>query len=528
MKNLLKIFTAAAVLLVSVSSCKKDLNLKPTNDITADVAYATPAGYKQVLAKIYGSFATTGGGGSGDSDLKGIDAGASDFIRLYWNAQELTTDEGICVWNDPGVYDLNYQTFTSGNIILQGLYTRSLYQITVINEFLRESTPDKLASRNITGNDAANITAYRAEARFLRAYQYWVLMDLFGNPPFITEDNQIGIVAPQQIKRADLFKYVESELLAVEAVLPATNEYGRVTVGADRMLLSRLYLNALVYTGTAKNTEAITYASKVINSGNYSLASTYKNLFLADNNIGNQEAILSINYDGLYTQNYGGTTFLVNASINSDMNPTSYGVPNGGWGGIRTRSTLPAIFGISGAFTSNPDSRAMFFGTKSANDDVAVFTDGLRAIKFRNVTQSGAPGPSNNGTFVSIDFPLFRLPEAYLNYAEAVLRGGSGGSTGQAVNYVNLLRQRAYGNASGNVSNLSLDDVLAERAKEFFWEGYRRTDLVRFGKFTDGGYLWPFKGGVKAGRGVEAYRSIFPLPASDLISNNNLVQNPGY
>lgn len=523
--KLFKIFTATAILLSTFSSCKKDLNLSPTNDITSDVAYSTPAGYKQVLTKIYASFATTGGSGSGSSDLGGIDAGTSDFIRLYWNAQELPTDEGLCVWNDPGVYDLNYMTYTSDNILLRGLYTRSLYQITVANEFLRESTPEKLASRNITGTDAANITAYRAEARFLRAYQYWVLMDLFGNPPFITEANTIGVVSPQQIKRADLYKYVESELLAIEPSLLTTNEYGRVTKAADWMLLSRLYLNAPVYSpGLTKYTESITYASKVI-SGGYSLHSAYKNLFLSDNNVNNPETILSINYDGNNTQNFGGTTFIINASINGDMNPASFGVPQGGWGGIHASSTLPAIFGdYSGA----TDKRAMFFGDKTANDDIGVFTDGLRVTKFRNVDQSNNPAPSVNGTYSSVDFPLFRLPEAYLNYAEAVLRGGTGGTTGQAITYVNLLRQRAYGNSSGNISSLTLDNVLSERAKEFYWEGYRRTDLVRYGRLTDGAYLWPFKGGVKAGRGVDATRSIFPLPSADVIANTNLVQNPGY
>ncbi|MBW4960287.1 RagB/SusD family nutrient uptake outer membrane protein, partial [Klebsiella pneumoniae] len=108
-------------------------------------------------------------------------------------------------------------------------------------------------------------------------------------------------------------------------------------------------------------------------------------------------------------------------------------------------------------------------------------------------------------TFSSVDFPLFRLPEAYLNYAEGVLRGG-GGTTSQALAYVNLLRQRAYGNDSGRLNSISLDVILSERAKEFYWEGYRRTDLIRFGKFTDGSYLWPFKGGIKGGRGVEATR----------------------
>jgi len=521
--KLFKIFTAAAILMTALQSCKKDLNVTPTNDLTSDVVYSTPAGYKQVLAKVYASFATTSGSGSGNSDLGGIDAGTSDFIRLYWNAQELPTDEGLCVWNDPGVYDLNYLTYSADNIILRGLYTRSLYQITVANEFLRESTPEKLASRNITGADATNVAAYRAEARFLRAYQYWVLMDLFGNPPILTEDNTIGIVSPKQIKRADLFKYVESELLAVEPLLLTTPEYGRASKGAADMLLSRLYLNAAVYTGTAKYTEAITYASKVI-AGSYSLQSAYQNLFLADNDQNNSETILAINYDGNFTQNYGGTTFIINASINGDMNPTSFGVPNGGWGGIHASSTLPAMFGNATA----TDKRYLFFGTKAANDDIGVFTDGLRVTKFKNITRTGATAPSVGGTFASVDFPLFRLPEAYLNYAEAVLRGGTGGSTGDALTYFNRIRRRAYGDDSGNVSALTLDNILTERAREFYWEGYRRTDLVRFGKFTDGSYIWPFKGGVKAGRAVDATRSIFPLPSADVIANTNLTQNPGY
>jgi hypothetical protein len=518
-----KIFTATAILVATLSSCKKDLNLSPTNDLTSDKVYSSAAGYKQVLAKVYASYATTSGLASDKSDLGGIDAGTSDFIRLYWNAQELTTDEGLCVWNDPGVYELNYLTYSSENIILRGLYTRSLYQITVANEFLRESTPEKLASRNITGADATNVAAFRSEARFLRAYQYWVLMDLFGNPPILTEANEIGIVSPQQIKRAELFKYVESELLAIEPELQIANEYGRATRAAADMLLSRLYLNAAVYTGTAKNTEAITYANKVI-AGPYKLHSAYRNLFLADNDKANPETILAINYDGNFTQNYGGTTFIINASINSDMNPAKFGVPNGGWGGIHASSTLPAMFGNA----TTTDSRYMFFGTKAANDDIGVFTDGLRVEKFRNVTQAGVAGASTNGTFSTVDFPIFRLAEAYLNYAEAVLRGGSGGTTGQALAYVNELRRRAYGNDSGNIAALNLDNILSERAKEFYWEGYRRTDLIRFGKFTDGSYLWPWKGSVRAGRAVAATRSIFPLPSADIIANTNLVQNPGY
>ncbi|NQD72752.1 RagB/SusD family nutrient uptake outer membrane protein [Sphingobacterium shayense] len=517
----------AAIVLAIACSCSQDLNLTPTNDITADVAYGTPEGYKNALAKVYGSFAVTSGKGPGDSDLGGIDAGTSDFLRLYWNAQELASDEGICAWlGDPGVADLNYLTWNSSHIMLRGLYTRSLYHITVINEFLRESTDDKLAARGITGNDAEQIAIYRAEARFLRAYQYWVLMDLFGNPPFITEENEIGKTPPIQITRTDLFSFVENELKDVETLLPEArqNEYARADKGAAWALLSRLYLNAEVYTGQAKYTEAINYASKVIDAG-YSLKANYAHLFTADNNINNSEIIMPIAYDGQQTQNNGGTTFLINSSVHSSMTPSDFGIPSGGWGGNRSRATLPAVFEDP---TGGTDKRAMFFGSNPNIEDPSVFTEGLAITKFTNLTSTGENGRSVNGTFCSTDFPLFRLAEQYLNYAEAVMRGGTGGTNAQALTYLNLLRERAYGNTSGNLSTLSLDIVLEERSKELYWEAFRRTDLIRFGKYTSGSYLWPFKGGVAIGKEVEDYRTLFPLPAADLISNPNLVQNPGY
>lgn len=530
MKNLYKIFSLSMVIWVCGASCKKsDLNLVPTNDQVADKVYATPEGYKQGLVKLYASYALTHStGANSNSDIGGLNPGFTDFLRLFWMSQELPTDEAICAWNDIGVPDMDKMTWTSENIFLRGLYSRSIYQITVCNEFLRESTPEKLSSRGINGSaDVAAINRYRAEARFLRAFQYWVLLDGYGNPPFVTENDAIGKVSPKQIKRADLFNYVEAELKAIEGDLaePRSNEYGRADRGADWALLARLYLNAQVYTGTPKYTEAITYSSKVIGAG-YGLASTYKNLFLTDNNITSaNELILTINYDGLKTQNDGGTTYLINAAINGDMNPASFGVPTGGWGGNRTRMNLPMVFGdYSGA----TDKRAMFFGTKLATDDINVFTDGLRVTKFRNVSSAGVPAPSVEGKFSSLDFPLFRLGEQYLIYGEAVMRGGSGGSVGQALTYVNNLRQRAYGNASGNVSALTVDFFLDERSRELYWEGFRRSDLVRYGKFTDGSYLWPFKGGVKSGASVASSRNLYPIPSADLIANTNLVQNDGY
>jgi hypothetical protein len=346
MKKLYKIILAPALVLVSLNSCKQsDLNLTPTNDVTAGVVYATPAGYKAELVKLYATYGLTSPTGSDNSDIGGLNSGFADFLRLFWTSQELTTDEAVCAWGDTGIPELDHSLWASDNQFLRGLYSKSILQITLCNEFLRESTSEKLASRGITGSDATAIQRYRAEARFLRAFQYWVLMDGFGNPPFVTEADEIGKVSPKQISRAALFTYVESELKAIEGELaePRTNEYGRADKGADWALLARVYLNSQVYTGTARYTEAITYSSKVINAG-YILKSNYKDLFLADNNLNNLETILTINYDGTRGTNYGGTTFIINAAINGDMSPSSYGVPSGGWGGNRTRQNLPALF----------------------------------------------------------------------------------------------------------------------------------------------------------------------------------------
>lgn len=131
--------------------------------------------------------------------------------------------------------------------------------------------------------------------------------------------------------------------------------------------------------------------------------------------------------------------------------------------------------------------------------------------------------------FSDVDVPVFRLAEMYLIYAEAVKRGGTGDAN-LALTYINLLRTRAYGNTSGNItaSDLTLDFILDERARELYWEGHRRTDLVRFEKFTQNSYLWPWKGGVASGTGVQDFKNLYPLPSADLNVNRNLHQNTGY
>lgn len=512
------------------TACTKDLDRSPLNSNTSEVQYSTPAGYKAVLAKVYGSYSLVSSSGVGNSDvsISGIsDAGNTDFIRAYWNLQELTTDEAVCAWNDGYLQNLHNLNWTSSNVYVNALYSRSLFQITVANEFIRQSTDDALSSRNITEKDAVDVRYYRAEARFLRAYQYWVLMDLFANPPFVTEADPIGKYIPKRIERKDLFTYIESELKAIDSslVAPRMNEYGRADQGAARALLARLYLNAEVYTGTARYTDAITYAQEVIDAG-YTLMPHYKNLFMADNNLNNTEMILPIAYDATSSQNFGGTTFLINSAHSTDATEVSaYGIVSGGWLGNRSTENLPQAFGdYSGA----ADKRAMFGTGNLKVSSVLDFNDGLKVWKFSNKNSDGTTPYSPNGTLVNTDFPLFRLAEMYLTYIEAVKRGGIGGSDAIALGYFNKLRERGYETTGGNVSSYTLEDVLNERKRELYWEGFRRTDLVRYNYFTSGSYLWPWKAGAAAGTGVDSHFNIFPIPSSDILSNTNLVQNPGY
>lgn len=515
-----------------LASCTKDLNRQPLNSNTSITQYSTPAGYKQALAKVYGSYSLVSSAGTGVSDVNvaGIsDPGTTDFVRAYWNMQELTTDEDVCAWNDGALQNFHNFSWTSSNVYITALYTRSLFQITVANEFLRNATDDAIEGHGFTEKDIQDIKHYRAEARFLRAFQYWVLMDLFGNPPFVTEKDPIGKYIPKQIMRKDLFDFVESELKAIDGELaqPHQNEYGRADQAAAWALLARLYLNAEVYLGTGqgKYAEAITYAGKVIGAG-YTLEEHYRNLFLSDNNVGNTEIILPIAYDATNSQNYGGTTFLICSAHGTDPTDNkNFGIPAGGWLGNRSTKPLPQLFGD---YSGNADKRALFGAGNLEVNDVLTFGDGVQVHKFSNLRSDGTTPYSPNGVLCNTDFPLFRLAEMYLVYAEATLRGGAGGDAAIALGYINQLRQRGYENANNNLSSLTLSDVLNERQRELYWEGFRRTDLIRFGRFTGNAYLWPWKGGAKDGASVDAHFNLFPIPAPEIIANPNLKQNPNY
>ncbi|MEO8403211.1 MAG: RagB/SusD family nutrient uptake outer membrane protein, partial [Chitinophagaceae bacterium] len=507
--SIIKYSVIALVATTLMTSCAKKLDLFPQNDLTPEKTFSTPAGYKGVLAKIYGTLSITGNSGpAGSPDIGGgLDEGSQvAFIRMFFNCEELPTDEAVVAWNDQTIHDFHDLKWTAADPFLKGIYARPIYNITLINEYLRESTDEKLSSRGITGADATEIQKTRSEVRFLRAFNYWVMLDLFGKSTFITEADLIGTALPGEKSKADLFAYIESELKAIDGTLAPvkTIEYGRVDQGAEWALLARLYLNAKTYIGTTKYTEALQYAKKVIGAG-YSLQPSYAQLFMADNDKRKDEFMFAINCDGLKTKAYGNTTFFVHAPCGDDHD--QYGV-GGGWNGYRATKGLADQFtDLSGA----TDTRALFttskYGTSPtqiAISDVSNFENGLHVNKWKNVRSDNGPVSDINRDFSDVDFPVFRLSEMYLIYAEAILRGATDGDAATALTYVNLIRARAYGNTSGNIvsTGLTLDFILAERARELYWEGHRRTDLIRYGLLTTGTYLWPWKGGVSSGTAV--------------------------
>lgn len=517
MKNYFKkSWIPSALLAGAMMSCIGDLDVSPIDPriTTSANVYTNTESYKAGLAKLYATFALTGQvGPNGAQDVGGVDEGFSCFIRSLWNLNELTTEEAV--WTYPGdsngtIFNLHFHTWGPSDGIPTALFARIMNVAALSNEFIR-ATAGKLSD--------ADIKKFHAEARFLRALAYYYGLDLFGNMPFVTEADLPGAYFPDQISRADLYDYVESELLAIKPDMGAPRfEYGRADQGACAMLLAKLYLNAEVYVGTDRYSQALEQASEVI-AGGYTLAPSYGLNFLADNHSSN-EIIFSQLFDGNNSQAYDALNVMIYGNAG-----------NGGWSGLRTTKTLVE------KFSGNPNEvRASFFlkenkGQQLEIDAVNSSTQGYGVFKFQNVTSDGAPG--SNPSFQDTDYPMFRLADAYLIYAEAHLRGG-GGDINTALGYINEIRTRPddveAGNAPGiiAVGQLDLDFILDERARELYWEGHRRIDLIRFGKFTGGTYLWPWKGGVKAGTSIDAKRAMFPIPSADIGSNPNLIQNEGY
>lgn len=518
-------------------SCTDDLNVVSEDDdvLSSDVLFSTPDGYKKAFAGVYGNLTLTGVIGPNDSSLEGVDAGTSQFTRCLLYLQELTTDE--LVWsyeNDGGTTELQRNIWTPANPVILGMFSRTMVSVSYANEFLRQSTPEKLSARKITdAATLADIELYRKEVRVLRAYAYYNMMDLFGKAPMYTENDPINFEGPEY-NRKQLFDFIETELKAVLPDLkPAkTNVYGRLDQSMARMILAKIYLNAQVYTQTNRFNDCITMCNEIIASG-YTLKPKYLDNFKADNNT-SEEIIFGIQSDGTVSQNWGATTVLTNGQIGVwENNGADFGI--GGWtGALRIRKEFVQKF--DGTKFSQDTRNTIGKGVQGDPSkqrtidiaDIGVKTQGYILSKFSNKTSAGVNGSSS--TYADTDFPLFRLADVYLMYAEATLRGGNG-STTQALDYINDLRERANNNSTvGNIllSDLTLDFLIDERARELHWEAHRRQDLIRFGKYTGGSYNWAWKGNAAKGISIPAYMSVFPIPEGSLGANKNLTQNTGY
>jgi hypothetical protein len=522
-----------------ITSCVKDLDVVPLDDdvIMSGNLKDNPLYTKQVLGKIYASFNLTGQGANGGVDIKSSDDNFFTTMRSLWNLQEITTDEAICGWTDGGISELNTQTWSPSNGFLTALYQRLGLSITYANDFIRLTK----------GNDDPEVLKYNAEARFLRALAYYWHMDLFGNPPFTTDADGVGNFYPKQIQRADLFNYIVSELHDIEDQLGEPKySYPQADKAAAWMLLARVYLNAEVYTGTAKWDSCKLYCDKVISSGKYSLATNYRQNFTADNDgKHNPEMIFAWEVDGVNTQGAVGTTFIIQSSSDPRYIPAAlyHDLPsNPNWNGNRARiqfmnilvDTL-ATYGnrpipaSDTTFAQCKDKRVYLKMKQSMNIPSASSSGnfGIGVYKFTAKNLNGSRAASYNPEFASTDWPVFRLADAYMMRAEALFRKGD---LNGAVADINVIRTRAFGNSSGNITaaQLTAQFILDERAREFYYEAHRRTDLIRFGKFTNGNYNWQWKGGTYAGTNTEDYRNLYPIPGDEVAANPNIKQNRGY
>jgi len=532
----------AAFAALAFTGCIGDLDQEPLSDtaIPNGEIYSNEVYRKGQLAKIYGGFTFVGQAGAGTADIAVNDAGASEYLRAFWSIQTLSTDEGHCIWGDAWVKEVCTDTWTSTkNDAIYAAYTRAMMMISYANEFLRN-----------TDDADAEVATERAEVRFLRAYAYWTLLDCFGNPPFVTEKDGVGAFKPEQTDPKTLFAWIKGELdelTGADSHLkePHTQVYPRIDKGAAYGLLARLCLNHKTYLGEESNdyyTAAMNAAKAVIDA--YDLADNYEALFMGDNGENPdalKELVFVSTYDSSKTQSYGGATYLIAGSQGNLKEGDNLRLGTSeAWAGLVTSSEFvtkligetavdAAAVGEEPTYTSI-DKRALV-SLRFSDDktmDGSNFAAGWHVWKFNNnLSTDPHPDYSPKEKFVSIDFPMIRVAEMYLAYAEAKARiDGEATSDATAVGYIAALQQRAgTTQVSGSVS---LENIFDEITRELYWEGHRRTTLIRFDKFTSGTYLWPFKGGVAAGQAISDHLKLFPIPSDDLQVNDNLEQNPGY
>lgn len=516
--NKIKAMIISAVALMA-AACTGDLDQQPVIGDSAGKVYSTIGGYQSVLAKIYGSYSLVGQERAGNADLSSNQG--QDLIRNLFNLQEAATDEVANTWlSGDNQSAITFMTWDANDVWVSDTYYRLYYSIALCNEFLRYCSEGSIGG--FSADEQAEIRVYAAEARFIRALDYYYVLDLFRKGPYVDENTPTTGVIPEAYDGKQLYALIDSEIKALETLLPETNSYGRANRAAAWALGVRLALNGHVYTGEDHYTDCITYAKKIIGTSRYTLEPVYSRLFNADNDKRTNEIIFAFAADADNATTWGSATYLICAACgnNSSQDPAKYGISNG-WGNWRVRGELPALF------TSDADARNTFWSDGQAQYFTGAIdnqAEGYFSEKWTNLTDAGEPASDSAARGCSTDYPMFRLAEVYLSAAEAVLRGGAGMSEGEALGLVNEVRRRAYGDHSGDIASAQLDlrFILDERARELYHEMMRRTDLVRYGYFTGAGYLWQWKGGVLDGQAVNQRYDIYPIPATELSANPNL------
>lgn len=540
------------VVLTSATSCVSDLDQYPQTETTSKDVYTNIANYEAVLGKIYAAMVTSGQGKGGDNkDMASVLNGGSgfDYMRMFINMQECGTDEFASTWlTGEQTTGLTYLSWDANDAWVSDMYYRIYYNIALCNEFLRNAN-----AASFSGEDEMKMKEYKAEVRFMRALFYYHALDFYRNIPMVTENDPVGSYIPPRSTPQQTFDYIESELKdCVGDMLPAsTCPYGQASQGAAYTLLAKLYLNSEVYTGVAKYAECKEACEKVMNMG-YSLEGDYSKLFNADNDKRTNEIIFALPVSATHTVSWGASTYLVCGQLsmsNANQAPGDFGATSG-WSEFRLRPEFVDKFSDSDIYAQGEqpkgDVRAKFF-TAGQSKDVASMTDettGYISEKWSNLKDDGTAASNTGNDGVDTDFPLFRLADVYLMYAECVARikgsdwdpwnGGSEASDPAviasrkqgAIYWINLLRERA-GAADVWSNNFADDDaflrfILDERARELYHEGYRRTDLIRFGQFTTSKYVWQWKGGTHDGQAVDSKYNIYPIPNTELTANPNL------
>ena len=560
-----KIFFAA-LLGMGLTACSLDRTpLEPNTDTTFNK--------DAVVAICSATVGTTGQKGpDGSGDVDGIDEGTSSFYRMFWELNEFCTDEGWWIWNDVGLADIRTQTWSASNDLVYGLYSRLNFDITLCNSFL---------DKTVDYTDAETM-AQRAEVRMLRAINFYYLLDMFYRVPFsltVSPNKPMPTTRPELFK---WLEDECLELAADPYIIKAgqrTNKY-RVDQACAWFLLMRLYLNAEVYNesalgardGAPRYAEAKQY-SKMLMESSYTLHgydksaktavdlaaertadhvyfSAYQQLFMGDNdnNGAQNEAIFLIYQDAIHCLNWGGSRFLLSAV--RDANYVPFGSTDT-WSCFRSSPEF-VYYWVDKSKASSValneyqmpvalgDDRAIMASITTAGkkmsltgNEAADFYASWSVLKFNGIYSTAktttlkdvlgndsiveAPwiwaSPVGEPKWPDTDIPLFRLAEAYLTYAEACYRTGE---LTPAVEAVNCLRRRAN---APEITTLDDESLMVEWAKEFWCEGRRRTDLIRFGQFAgpNATMVWE---GHKAGK--DAKYNVYPIPEKDVTANENL------